>query len=255
MDNGCFIVFEGIDGSGKTEQFRRLVKSLEKRRYDLVATKEPTVDSPIGKLIRSVLFKQEKVVEEALALLFAADRVDHTERRIKPALERGAVVVSDRYVYSSLAYQSRGMGRELDLEWVRLINRYAIQPDIVIYLDVSPEVGQIRLSNGQVRVKDHTYFESLTQQERIRSVYYKVLGFENYDLHDYSGGPSAIENGVRLSRMGDMAVLRIDGALPVEEIEKIVLRDVLKTLKTKGVKTLDKKKAVTKSLEQFTGEG
>jgi dTMP kinase len=252
MDNGCFIVFEGIDGSGKTEQYRRLVKSLEKRRYDLVATKEPTVDSPIGKLIRSVLFKQERVVEEALALLFAADRVDHTERRIKPALERGAVVVSDRYVYSSLAYQSRGMGRELDLEWVRLINRYAIQPDVVIYLDVAPEVGQSRLSNGQVRVKDHTYFESLAQQERIRSVYHKVLGFENTDLHDYSGDPGTPEDGARVSRIGDAAVLRVDGALPMDEIEKIVLRNVMKALKAKGVKTLERKAAVAKSLEQFT---
>jgi len=252
MDSGCFIVFEGIDGSGKTEQYFRLVKSLEKRRYEVVQTKEPTADSPIGKLIRSVLYRQEKVAEEALALLFAADRADHTERRIRPALVRGAVVVSDRYVHSSLAYQSRGMSRDLDLNWVRSITLYAIQPDMVIYLDVSPEVGQARLSNGQVRVKDHTYFESLAQQERIRSAYYKVLGFENSDLHDYSGEPGKPEEGARASRVGDSAVLRIDGALPMDEIERIVLRHVTKALKAKGVKTQERKAAVAKSLEQFT---
>src|SRR4030042_469001 len=219
MDNGCFIVFEGIDGSGKTEQYRRLVKSLEKRRYEVVQTKEPTVDSPIGKLIRSVLYRHERVAEEALALLFAADRADHTERKIKPALERGAIVVSDRYVYSSLAYQSRGMGRELDLEWVRTINRHTIQPDMVIYLDVSPEVGQDRLSNGQVRVKDHTYFDSLAQQEKIRSVCCEVLGFENSGLHDYSGEPGKLEDGARVSRLGDVALLRVDGTLPMNDLE------------------------------------
>ena len=252
MGNGCFIVFEGIDGSGKTEQYRRLVKNLEKRRYDVVQTKEPTVDSPIGKLIRSILFRQEKVVEEALALLFAADRIDHTERKIKPALDRGAVVVSDRYIYSSLAYQSRGMGRELDLEWVRLINRFAIQPDMVIYLDVSPDVGQGRLSNGQVRVKDHTYFESIAQQERIRSVYYKVLGFDYSDMHDYLGEPGKLEDGAKLSRLGDVAVLRVDGVLPMDDVEKIVFRNVTKALKAKGVKTLDRKTSTSKPLEQFT---
>jgi dTMP kinase len=250
MNKGCFIVFEGIDGSGKSEQYRRLVKNLEKKRYPVVPTKEPTVDLPVGKLIRSILYQEQQVAEEALALLFAADRVDHTEKKIKPALEQGSVVVSDRYVYSSLAYQSRGMKRELSLEWVREINAHAITPDIVVFLDITPEMGQSRLSNGQVRVKDHTYFESLSQQEKIRAVYYDVLNFGDGNLTRFTGS-SKEEGVVRVSKVGESTVLRVDGTLPVEEIEKIVLKHILKTLKDKCVRTRDKKTAVNRSLKQF----
>jgi len=155
MSQGCFIVFEGIDGSGKSEQYGRLTERL-KKDYDVLATAEPTKGMPIGNLIRQVLYGNEETSEESLALLFAADRVDHTEKKIKPALEDGKVVISDRYVYSSLAYQSRGMNKELDLDWVKTINRYALEPDVVIFLDITPEEGQKRLANGQIRVKDHT---------------------------------------------------------------------------------------------------
>ncbi|MFH2110920.1 MAG: dTMP kinase [Candidatus Bathyarchaeota archaeon] len=251
MSKGCFIVFEGIDGSGKSEQYRRLTRNLEKKKYPVVQTKEPTVDLPVGKLIRSILYQEQQVAEEALALLFAADRVDHTEKKIKPALEQGSVVVSDRYVYSSLAYQSGGMKKELSLEWVREINSHALMPDIVVFLDITPEVGQSRLANGQVRVKDHTYFESLSQQERIRSAYYKVFNFGNVSLTKFTGAEKG-EDRVLLSRIEDTVVLRVDGTLPVEEIEKIVLKHVLKALRENCVRTRDKKMGVTKSLEQFT---
>jgi len=251
MSKGCFIVLEGIDGSGKSEQYRRLVKNLEKKRYSVVQTKEPTVDLPVGKLIRSILYQEQQVAEEALALLFAADRVDHTEKKIKPALEQGSVVVSDRYVYSSLAYQSGGMKKELGLEWVRAINAYAVMPDMVVFLDITPDVGQSRLANGQVRVKDHTYFESLSQQEKIRSAYYKVFNFGNVSLTQYIGAGKE-EARVQVSRVDDTIVLRVDGTLSMEEIEKIVLKHVLKALKEKCVMTRDKKVGVTKALEQFT---
>lgn len=251
MSKGCFIVFEGIDGSGKSEQYRRLTRNLEKKRYPVVQTKEPTVDLPVGKLIRSILYQEQQVAEEALALLFAADRVDHTEKKIKPALEQGSVVVSDRYVYSSLAYQSGGMKKELGLEWVHAINAYAVMPDVTVYLDITPEVGQSRLANGQVRVKDHTFFESLSQQERIRSAYYKILNFGNVSLTQYTGARIE-EDRVQVSRIDDTTVLRVDGTLPMEEIEKIVLKHVLKVLREKCVITRDKKVGVTKSLEQFT---
>jgi dTMP kinase len=191
------------------------------------------------------------VAEEALALLFAADRLDHTEKKIKPALEQGSVVVSDRYVYSSLAYQSGGMKKELGLEWVRAINAYAVMPDMVVFLDITPDVGQNRLANGQVRVKDHTYFESLSQQEKIRSAYYKVFNFGNVSLTQYIGAGKE-EARVQVSRVDDTIVLRVDGTLSMEEIEKIVLKHVLKALKEKCVMTRDKKVGVTKALEQFT---
>jgi len=250
MSKGCFIVFEGIDGSGKSEQYRRLTRNLEKKRYPVVQTKEPT-DLPVGKLIRSILYQEQQVAEEALALLFAADRADHTEKKIKPALEQGSVVVSDRYVHSSLAYQSGGMKKELSLEWIREINAHALMPDIVIFLDIAPEVGQRRLANGQVRVNDHTYFETLSQQERIRSAYYKVFNFGNASLKQFTV-PEKGEEPVQVCRIQESTVLRVDGALPVDEIEKIVLKHVLKVLREKSVRTRDKKAGATKSLEQFT---
>ncbi len=241
MSGGCFIVIEGIDGSGKSEQFQRLTKRLKRRGYNLVATREPTKVYPVGRLIERVLREEEQVSEEALALLFAADRADHTERRIKPALEEGAVVVSDRYVHSSLAYQSRGMGRELDLDWVKVINRYALEPDVVVFLDVSPEVGQARLSNGQVRIKDHSYFESISQQERIREVYLEVL-----NLVDLPLGSKKVVVG----QAGGTRVYRVDGGLPVDEVEKVVWRQVSGLLKELNVEPEERDLKV-ESLTQF----
>ena len=244
MSGGCFIVIEGIDGSGKSEQFQRLTKRLKRRGYNLMATREPTKVYPVGRLIERVLREEEQVSEEALALLFAADRADHTERRIKPALKDGAVVVSDRYVHSSLAYQSRGMAKELDLNWIKVINRYALEPDAVVFLDVSPEVGQARLSNGQVRIKDHSYFESISQQERIRTVYLEVLNLE------YS--PLGSEKVV-VSQAGGTMVYRVDGSLPVDEVEKIVWRKVSGLLKELNVEP-EERDAKAESLTRFIEE-
>ena len=244
MSGGCFIVIEGIDGSGKSEQFQRLTKRLKRRGYNLMATREPTKVYPVGRLIERVLREEEQVSEEALALLFAADRADHTERRIKPALKDGAVVVSDRYVHSSLAYQSRGMAKELDLNWIKVINRYALEPDAVVFLDVSPEVGQARLSNGQVRIKDHSYFESISQQERIRTVYLEVLNLE------YS--PLGSEKVV-VSQAGGTMVYRVDGSLPVDEVEKIVWRKVSGLLKELDVEP-EERDAKAESLTRFIEE-
>jgi dTMP kinase len=244
MSRGCFIVIEGIDGSGKSEQFQRLTKRLKKRGYKLVATREPTKVSPVGRLIERVLREEEQVSEEALALLFAADRADHTERKIKPALEEGAVVVSDRYVYSSLAYQSRGMGKELDLDWIKKINRYALEPDAVIFLDISPEVGQTRLSNGQVRIKDHSYFENISQQERIRMVYLEVLNLQDSPL----GSEKVV-----VSQAGGAKVYRVDGTLPMDEVEKIVWRQASGLLKKMNIE-LGEKDAKAEALTRFIDE-
>jgi dTMP kinase len=244
MSRGCFIVIEGIDGSGKSEQFQRLTKRLKKRGYKLVATREPTKVYPVGRLIEKVLREEEQVSEEALALLFAADRADHTERKIKPALEEGAVVVSDRYVHSSLAYQSRGMNKELDINWIEKINRFALEPDAVIFLDISPEVGQSRLSNGQVRIKDHSYFENINQQERIRMVYLEVLNF-----HDSPLGSKKVV----VSQAGVTKVYRVDGVLPVDEVEKIVWRQVSSLLKELNVEAEGKDSKV-ESLTKFIEE-
>ena len=252
MSRGCFIVFEGIDGSGKSEQYGRLTEKLRKD-YDVLITSEPTKGMPIGNLIRQVLYGEEETTEEALALLFAADRVDHTERKIKPALEEGKIVISDRYVYSSLAYQSKGMNKELELDWVKTINRFAIKPDVVVFLDITPEEGQKRLVDGQIRVKDHTYFEDIVKQEKIRSVYYRLFNIEKGDLWGFvKEGKKKKE--VELSNVNDTIVLRIDGSLSKDRIHRIINKNIIKILREKRIEKLKKESNFdNKSLTQFTG--
>ena len=111
---GCFIVFEGLDGSGKSTQVRDLGSKLQKKKYEVITTQEPTNKNVIGSLLKRILYNNESVPDEVLALLFAADRAHHTINTIIPGLEEGSIVISDRYVYSSLAYQSRGMKKRLE---------------------------------------------------------------------------------------------------------------------------------------------
>ena len=246
MRKGCFIVFEGIDGSGKSVQFRNLTKKLEEEKYQLVSTREPTTITEIGKLIHRVLNESTKVSEETLAILFAADRVEHTKSKIIPALEKNSIVVSDRYVYSSMAYQTKGMAKELDLEWIKNINRYAIQPDMVIYLDINAETGQKRLFNGQIRVSDHTYFTNIIKQEKIRSVYYSIFDFNKRTLFDFGGLPEKIDHDFIISHIGKTTVIRINGDLSTDKIEKIIHKQVRKILDRKKIAPGKKKENIRK---------
>jgi len=100
------------------------------------------------------------------ALLFAVDRVDHVEKEVKPALEKGKIVVSDRYVYSSLAYQGAA---GLDIKWIEEINRLALPPDLAIYIDVPPEVVVKRIRRKK------SVMERLETQRRVREVYMKFV--------------------------------------------------------------------------------
>jgi len=134
---GFFICIEGLDRSGKTTQSRLLVASLRRKGFDTVYTTEPS-SGEVGKFIREyVLQRKQRLPVIVESLLFAADRVDHTEREIKPLLGKGKIVVSDRYLYSSLAYQGAA---GLDMEWIMQINRLALAPDLAIYLDIPVEV-------------------------------------------------------------------------------------------------------------------
>jgi dTMP kinase len=163
---GAFICIEGIDASGKTTQARRLVKTLRRRCIDAVYTTEPS-SGKVGKLIRRyVLDRERRVPISVEALLFAADRVEHVETEIKPALEKGKVVVCDRYVYSTLAYQGAA---GLDLEWIELINRFALVPDLALFLDVTPEIVVKRLK------RKRSVMETPQNLERVREVYMRML--------------------------------------------------------------------------------
>jgi len=240
---GCFIVFEGIDGSGKTVQFLELAKKLRKDNYNVVLTKEPTTQRPIGKLIRSILYNNDKVADEALALLFAADRADHTKEKIIPALNEGVVVLSDRYVYSSYAYQAKGMKTELDLNWIKIINKFAKIPDIVVFLDIPPEVGLNRLQKGQKRIQDDAYFEDLIKQEKIRSIYYKVLNLERKvkDLWEFENIKKIQKNDKYEVVVSEGAqVLRIDGTLSISEIHDIIYEYIKLYLEKNQITKMEK---------------
>lgn len=149
---GRFVVLEGIDGAGTTTQVGKLVERLRAGGGVTVrATREPS-DGPIGSLVRQVL--TGRIVAPGgrapgwatMALLFAADRMDHVESVIEPVLAEGGVVVSDRYDASSLAYQSvsSGRGGAPAVDWIRQLNRHALRPDLTIVVDLPSETAAAR---------------------------------------------------------------------------------------------------------------
>lgn len=253
---GCFIAFEGIDGSGKTIQVKLLKEKLQNLNYEVTVTKEPTDSGPIGKAIKKVLMKKEKVTNEALALLFAADRANHTRKIIIPSLRKNEVVISDRYVYSSLAYQSRG-STSISLNWLKIINKSSIQPDLVIYIDIPPEVGLLRLKKGQKRVVDDSYFESIEKQSRIRDAYHKILNLDTpisflTEYHSQKNERSK-NHGFTQSKINGTTVIKINGEEAIQEIHKQISNFVLSMIRRKKIPKKSKKnKIVTERLLQFS---
>ncbi|HEU4412738.1 MAG TPA: dTMP kinase [Polyangiaceae bacterium] len=156
MIEGTFVVLEGIDGAGTSTQSERLRAHFAARGLPAIVTREPTA-GPIGSLIRLALTHRFVVPGvggsrapnwKTMALLFAADRLDHLEAEIMPNLLDGVSVVSDRYDLSSLAYQSATSEEDVDptetLDWLRALNRHARRPDLTIILDVPPGVAEQR---------------------------------------------------------------------------------------------------------------
>jgi len=140
---GTFITFEGGEGSGKSSQARLLVEYLKEKGYDVEVTREPG-GTGIGDAIRAILLNPElsEMGNVAELLLLAASRAQNVHQRIKPAIDRGAVVICDRFIDSTLAYQ--GYGRDFDIDLLKSLNRLAtggVTPDLTILLDLSPEVG------------------------------------------------------------------------------------------------------------------
>jgi dTMP kinase len=165
-DRGFFICVEGLDGCGKTTQARLLVRRL-KKDYDAVYTAEPS-NGKVGRLIKKQYLHADKrgsiVVE---ALLFAADRLEHLKSEVLPALDEGKLVVSDRYVYSSLAYQGAA---GLDLKWIEKINEQAVRPDLALFIDVEPETVVQRLK------RKRSVMENLQTQLKVREIYLRFVG-------------------------------------------------------------------------------
>jgi dTMP kinase len=166
-----FLVIEGLDGSGGTTQAARLAAWLvEHGCPEVVTTREPS-DGPVGRFTRSALGDSdpaERIGDAVLPYLFAADRRDHLDRTVLPALERGACVVSDRYYHSSLAYQSLSMG----LHRVAELNHGFLAPDLTVFLDLEPEVCLERiLARGGTRDR----FEELERLRLVRESYGAVI--------------------------------------------------------------------------------
>ncbi len=141
---GVFVAFEGGDGAGKSTQAKLLGEWLSQRGREVVLTREPG-GTDLGRIVRDVVLHGEHVTPRAEALLFAADRAHHVATVVRPALERGAVVLTDRYLDSSIAYQ--GAARELARAEVRDLSLWATQgllPHLTVLLDVAPHQGRSR---------------------------------------------------------------------------------------------------------------
>jgi dTMP kinase len=170
------LVLEGIDGSGTTTQAALLADALRARGFSVVLTREPT-DRAIGSLLRAALQHRltlptgeaATLPSSSLALLFAADRLDHLAHVVEPALERGAVVISDRYDLSSLVYQSATDPEgAAALEWLRALNARARRPGLTVVLDLPAQVAEERrLRRGGAE----ELFERRALQERLAELY------------------------------------------------------------------------------------
>ena len=174
MRQGKFIVLEGLDGAGTTTQLDRLAGKIRASGMAVFTTREPS-DGPLGLLLRQALSGRLSLPAgrgplsaETLALMFAADRMDHLHAQVRPALEAGTVVLCDRYVLSSLAYQ----GASVPMEWVNELNREALSPDLTLFIEVDAETAATR---RQLRGAPAELFEEDGLQRRIAAQYRKAI--------------------------------------------------------------------------------
>jgi dTMP kinase len=190
-----FLVLEGLDGAGTTTQLKLADERLAGEGFPHFSTFEPT-DGATGQMIRKILKGEEKTTPWTVALLFSADRwehIFHTESGIKAHHERGEIIVCDRYLFSSLAYQSI----ENDYERVSMLNRDFPLPGQLVFIDTPLELCQQRLSGRNAR----DIFEKMEFQKKVQANYFRIL--EEY-------------------RHSGMKIHKIDGTLPIEEVEKII---------------------------------
>ncbi|HEY1155286.1 MAG TPA: dTMP kinase [Arthrobacter sp.] len=169
---GLFIAFEGGDGAGKSTQAARLAAALESRGYNVLRTREPG-GTPIGEKLRSLVLDHGNgdIDAHTEALIFAASRAAHATQVIRPTLGRGEIVLTDRYIDSSVAYQ--GAGRNLGQDAVRSLNEWAtsgLQPHLTVLLDVDPRLGRERRTAGQA-AEDRLESEADEFHTRIRNAF------------------------------------------------------------------------------------
>jgi dTMP kinase len=160
-----FIVFEGCDGCGKSTHARLLADWLRQKGRDVLLTAEPT-EGRIGQLIREILSGKIEVDPRTLALLFTADRVEHV-KEIRHALETGKDVISDRYYYSTVAYQA---AQGVDRKWLLEMNVFALRPDLVLFLDIEPAEAERRAGSGEIFEKKDFLRKVRTEYGKFRTL-------------------------------------------------------------------------------------
>jgi len=184
---GKFIVFEGGEGTGKTTQIKLLEGKLKDEGYQVLLTREPGgTNCPIAEKIRKILKDPEnkEMVPETELFLFLAARAQHTNQIVKPEMEKGTIVISDRYQGSTFAYQHFGRGL-FDLDKVKEINNFAtggLNPDLTILLDIEPKVGLTRVENGDDRnnLKDDRFdAEKLEFHQKVRDGFLSLAKSES----------------------------------------------------------------------------
>ncbi|PKW08570.1 thymidylate kinase [Streptomyces sp. 1222.5] len=208
--NGFFIALEGGDGAGKSTQAEALAEWIRAKGHEVVLTREPGA-TPVGKRLRSILLDVSSagLSHRAEALLYAADRAEHVDTVVRPALERGAVVISDRYIDSSVAYQ--GAGRDLSPTEIARINRWAtngLVPHLTVLLDVSPETARERFTEAPDRLES----EPAEFHARVRAGFLTLAASDpgRYLVVDAGQEPESVTTVIRH---------RLDTVLPLSEAE------------------------------------
>ena len=194
---GCFIALEGGEGAGKSTQARRLADWLRADGYDVLLTHEPG-DTAVGQKLRKIVLDPDTGVisDRTEALLYAADKAEHVDRVVAPALARGAVVITDRYVDSTLAYQ--GAGRSLADRELEKIARWAtddLRPNLTVVLDLPPEQGLTRFEE-----RDRIEGESVAFHERVRDMFVQLASAqpEHYQVIDARRPVEQIADEIRV---------------------------------------------------------
>ncbi|MFY4777206.1 dTMP kinase [Metabacillus sp. RGM 3146] len=175
--SGCFITFEGPEGAGKTTILQKAVDLLKEKGINVLATREPG-GIKIAEQIRSVILDKENTEMDARteALLYAAARRQHMAEKVIPALDEGRIVLCDRFIDSSLAYQ--GYARGLGIEEVLGINMFAtnhVMPDLTVYFDLHPEAGMQRINKNDSREVNRLDLEEIDFHYKVQEGYKKVL--------------------------------------------------------------------------------
>lgn len=187
---GYFIALEGIDGSGKSTQAGKLARKLAELGHSVHETCEPT-EGMIGLLIHRILKEDLDVSAEALSLLFVADRFEHA-KEIRTALEQGKIVISDRYLLSTLAYQG---AQGVDMEFLRRLHENLPRPDLTILLDIEPQ-------KALGRTKADEKFEKLEMLAKVRQKYLELAG-------------------------ADRSILIVSASVPAASVRESILKEVL----------------------------